>query len=109
MSRRELAHQAEGMVLARIRQHTTARSAHEIATEMGWPWRVVARTLQRLITQGEVQQVVCEFRGPRSRPRRVTRYKAARAALPELPTWLTGDVHPVCGARLVKGRASMLR
>jgi hypothetical protein len=99
--------QADDAVLEGLRQKPVARSAHEVAIELGWPWRVVAQALKRLVAAGEVLTQVHEYRDSCSRPRATVRYRAPSATAPALPAWLAGEVLPIRAARLVVGRASL--
>lgn len=102
-------HQAEQAVLAHLARHTEAVPARTVAMELGWPWRVVARVLARLVAAGSVRRVEHISRDSRYRRRVEVRYRAMPVAhLSEaLPAWLAPRVHPVTGARLVVGRATL--
>jgi hypothetical protein len=108
MPKREQARQrAEDAVLNRLRQHNIPRSAVELAGELGWPWRIVARALLRLAARGDVRQITRTHQAARFRKRSTVCYLAESHQAPALPAWLTGgEVFPVCGAKRIQGRAS---
>ena len=108
MDRREQARQrAEAAVLTKLRQHNTPRSAVELAGVLCWPWRTVARALQRLTAGGDVRQILYTHQDSRYRKRSTVRYQAEAHQAPALPAWLTGgEVFPIIGAKRIQGRAS---
>ena len=101
--------QAEQAVLAHLARHPSAVPARTVALELGWPWRVVARGLARLALSGEVRRIEDVSRDARHRPRVLVRYQAVAPAhlAGVLPPWMLQKVHPVTGARLVVGRATL--
>ena len=100
---------AEQIILDTLARHTEAVPARTVAMELGWPWRVVARALARLALSGEVRRIEHITRDARHRPRVQTTYQAVPGAhlSAALPPWLVPRVHPVVGARLVQGRATL--
>ncbi len=100
---------AEQSVLAHLTRHTEAVPARTVALGLNWPWRVVARGLARLATAGSVRRIEVTIRDARHRPRVLVRYQAVPVAhlSAALPAWLVPRVHPVVGARLVVGRATL--
>lgn len=75
-------------------------SAMELAERVGWPWRVVARALQRLMWRSLLSSMTREWKSRRYRTRRTTLY---RRQMPSavVPSWLSPVARPVVGARPV--------
>ena len=64
-------------------------TAREIAAELGWPWRVVARALKRMAAKGEVEMDEKVTVASRWRTRRRPCYKMSmRVGRPvNAPSW----------------------
>lgn len=76
-----------------ILNHLTARggtwvTAMELALEVGYPWRVVARTLMRLASDIHIEQARHEWRSNRQRTRRCFVYRKIVTAHSDFPSWL---------------------
>jgi len=97
----------QATVLGNLRQHSITLSAVELAGVLCWPWRTVARALQRLTAGGDVRQILYTHQDSRYRKRSTVRYQAEAHQAPALPAWLTGgEVFPIIGAKRIQGRAS---
>lgn len=66
----------------------TWATARELATEVGYPWRVVARALMRLAGDTHIEQAQHEWRSNRQRTRRCFIYRQVTTAHVEFPSWL---------------------
>lgn len=91
--------QAERMLLEKVRRGEWV-SALEMAGRLGWPWRVVARAMQRMGARGELEAKIEEWKSKRSRVRRTTKYRKPVASTAP-PSWLAPRPAPVVGARPV--------
>ncbi len=63
-------------------------TARELAMEVGYPWRVVARAMQRLAIRTAVEQQRREWISNRCRVRKCYVYRVLVTAQVEYPSWL---------------------
>lgn len=63
-------------------------TAKELALELGYPWRVVARTLTRLAIAKHIEQQNYEWRSKRQRLRTRYVYRMVVTVHVEYPAWL---------------------
>lgn len=63
-------------------------TAREVAMEVGYPWRVVARTLMRLAHNTHIEQARHELRSRKHRTRDCYIYRQVTTAHAEFPAWL---------------------
>lgn len=76
--------------------------ATALAARLGWPWRIVSRTMARLAEQGRIESKASEWKSKRSRIRKTTIYRVTTtAAVGVFPNWLEPKIPEVVGARLV--------
>lgn len=75
-------------------------SATQLAERVGWPWRVVARALQRLMWRSLLETKVREWKSRRYRTRRTTLYRRRKPSA-VVPSWLSPAALPVAGGRVV--------
>lgn len=76
-----------------ILTHLSARggswaTARELATEVGYPWRVVARALMRLAGDSNIEQARHEWRSTRQRTRLCFIYRQVITGHQAFPAWL---------------------
>ena len=91
--------QAEAQLLAKIKRGEWV-SAMQLADRVGWPWRVVARALQRLMWRSLLETKTVEWKSRRYRTRRTTLYRR-RVPSVVVPSWLSPVARPVAGGRVV--------
>jgi hypothetical protein len=107
MGKRDVARRrAESEVLHRLSHRGQTATAREIALEMGWPWQIVARALQRLAAANRVTREELVRKDRRSRIRRVVRFKPIARSPDNLPQWLQPKIADVVGAHLIHGHAN---
>ena len=78
-------------------------TAIQMGTMIGWPWRVVVRSLMRLCEKGVLESKEHEWKSKRFRVRRTTLYRRIghSRSMAGLPGWLAPAPRPVVGSRMV--------
>lgn len=80
-------------------------TATELALEVGYPWRAVARALMRLAGDGLIEQQAHEWQSNRQRMRQCFVYRHIVTAHAEFPSWLMPrgvPTHQMVAAVIVK-------
>lgn len=63
-------------------------TAKELAMEVGYPWRAVARTLIYMARRNDIEQDFIEWRSSRHRMRRCYVYRSVLSSHATFPTWM---------------------
>jgi hypothetical protein len=77
---------AEEMVRRVLRRRRQGVGAIEVARQLGWPWRIVARLMQRMADRGQLSLQIVEHRDRRSRVRTQRTYSVIE--ITRMPGWL---------------------